>query len=89
VGIIDQLRSVVGSLLVALIREPPRAGGPARRISLRSSHDEVDVSAIARAAGGGGHRQAAGFSSELSIDEIVAFLRHEFQVETDRAAQSA
>ena len=70
-GIIDHLRSVEGSEMVALIREPPRDEGPARRISLRSSHDEVDVSAIARAAGGGGHRQAAGFSSELSIDEII------------------
>jgi phosphoesterase RecJ-like protein len=38
----------------------------------------VDVSAIARAAGGGGHRQAAGFSSDLEIDEIVAFLQREF-----------
>ena len=37
--------------MVALIREPPRDDGPARRISLRSSHDEVDVSAIARSVG--------------------------------------
>ncbi len=64
--------------MVALIREPPRAGGPARRISLRSSHDEVDVSAIARERGGGGHRQAAGFSSEESIAEIIDFLQQEF-----------
>jgi phosphoesterase RecJ-like protein len=77
-GIIDYLRSVEGSEMVALIREPPRADGPARRISLRSSRDEVDVSAIARAAGGGGHRQAAGFSSDLEIGEIVDFLRREF-----------
>jgi phosphoesterase RecJ-like protein len=47
-------------------------------VSLRSSHDEVDVSAIARQAGGGGHPQAAGFSSEWSVDEIVAFLQREF-----------
>jgi phosphoesterase RecJ-like protein len=67
--------------MVALIREPPREDGPSRRISLRSSHDEVDVSAIARAAGGGGHRQAAGFSSERSIDEIVAFLREQFRLQ--------
>ena len=67
-GIIDYLRSVEGSEMVALIREPPRDDGPARRISLRSSRDEVDVSAIARAAGGGGHRQAAGFCSDLEID---------------------
>ena len=31
---------------------------------LRSSIDELDVSAIARQRGGGGHRQAAGFSSD-------------------------
>src|ERR671930_1552760 len=39
-GIIDYLRSVEGSEMVALIREPPRDEGPPRRISLRSSHDE-------------------------------------------------
>jgi phosphoesterase RecJ-like protein len=81
-GIIDHLRSVEGSEMVALIREPPRTEGPARRISLRSSHDEVDVSAVARAAGGGGHRQAAGFSSELSIAELIEFLRQQFKVAT-------
>ena len=77
-GIIDYLRAVEGSEMVALIREPPRGEGPARRISLRSSHDEVDVSAIAAKAGGGGHPQAAGFSSELPIDEIIEFIRREF-----------
>ena len=82
-GIIDYLRSVEGSEMVALIREPPRDRGPARRISLRSSRDEVDVSAVARAAGGGGHRQAAGFSSELEIPEIVEFLRREFAAVAD------
>jgi phosphoesterase RecJ-like protein len=81
-GIIDYLRAVEGSEMVALIREPPRNEGPARRISLRSSHDEVDVSAIARASGGGGHPQAAGFSSERSIDEIIDFIRREFALAT-------
>jgi bifunctional oligoribonuclease and PAP phosphatase NrnA len=61
-----------------LIREPPREDGPARRVSLRASIDELDVSAIARKSGGGGHRQAAGFSSEASIDEITDFVRREF-----------
>jgi bifunctional oligoribonuclease and PAP phosphatase NrnA len=81
-GIIDHLRSVEGSEMVALIREPPRNEGPARRVSLRSSHDEVDVSAIARELGGGGHRQAAGFSSEMSIAEIIDFLRRQFVIAT-------
>jgi bifunctional oligoribonuclease and PAP phosphatase NrnA len=89
-GIIDHLRAVEGSEMVALIREPPRDDGPARRISLRSSHDEVDVSAIAREAGGGGHRQAAGFSSELPIAEIVDFLRRQFVLTcSSGAAQGA
>src|SRR3954462_11841310 len=82
-GIIDSLRAVEGSEMVALIREPPRGNGPARRISLRSSHDEVDVSAIARKVGGGGHRQAAGFSSERPIGEIIDFLRREFALVAD------
>jgi bifunctional oligoribonuclease and PAP phosphatase NrnA len=77
-GIIDFLRAVEGADMAALIREPPRGGSPARRISLRASHDELDVSAIARSAGGGGHRQAAGFSSDDSIAEITEFLRREF-----------
>jgi phosphoesterase RecJ-like protein len=77
-GIIDYLRAVEGSEMVALIREPPRQDGPSRRISLRSSHDEVDVSAIARLEGGGGHRQAAGFSSEQPIPEIVDFIHREY-----------
>jgi phosphoesterase RecJ-like protein len=77
-GIIDFLRAVEGADMAVLIREPPRADGPARRVSLRASIDELDVSAIARKAGGGGHRQAAGFSSERSIDEITAFVVDEF-----------
>ncbi len=82
-GIIDFLRSVEGAVLAALIREPPRDGGPARKISLRSSVDEVDVSAIARKLGGGGHRQAAGFSSDLPISEIADFIVREFVAAAD------
>jgi phosphoesterase RecJ-like protein len=79
-GIIDQLRAVEGTEAVALIREPPGGDGgeQERRVSLRSSHDEVDVSAIARERGGGGHRQAAGFSSDESIEDIIAFIHREF-----------
>ena len=77
-GVIDYLRAVEGADMAALIREPPRGGSPARRISLRASHDELDVSAIARRLGGGGHRQAAGFSSDASIEEITDFIVREF-----------
>jgi len=77
-GIIDYLRSVEGAELVATIREPPEPPDAQRRISLRASSDEIDVSAIARQRGGGGHRQAAGFSSSESIEDIVAFIRSAF-----------
>ena len=78
-GVIDRLREIDGAQVVALIRELPRSdGAPARKVSLRASVDEIDVSAIARLSGGGGHRQAAGFSSERSIEEITQFIHDEF-----------
>ena len=77
-GIIDYLRAVEGAELAATIREPPEPPDAERRVSLRASSDEVDVSAIARQRGGGGHRQAAGFSSPESIEEIVEFIRSAF-----------
>jgi phosphoesterase RecJ-like protein len=77
-GIIDDLRAVEGAELAALIRESPRDAGPTRRVSLRASVDELDVSAIARLFGGGGHRQAAGFSSDASIEEITELIRQGF-----------
>jgi phosphoesterase RecJ-like protein len=84
-GIIDYLRAVEGADMAALIREPPR-GDPTRRVSLRASADELDVSKIARASGaGGGHRQAAGFSSDDSIEDITAFIRREFAAARDGA----
>ncbi len=78
-GLIDYLRAVEGADMAALIREPPRREGPPRRISLRASNDELDVSAIARKSGGGGHRQAAGFSSDASVEEITEFIHREFR----------
>ena len=78
-GIIDYLRAVEGAMVAALIREPPRGNGPVHRVSLRASVDEIDVSVIARKSQGGGHRQAAGFSSELSLDELERFIVEEFE----------
>ena len=85
-GIIDYLRAVEGSDMAVLIREPPTRGGPKHRVSLRSRGDELDVSMIARKGGGGGHRQAAGFSSELPLDELIGFIRREFAAAVKAAA---
>ncbi|MCZ7587714.1 MAG: DHHA1 domain-containing protein [Gaiella sp.] len=70
-GIIDHLRAVDGAELVALVRELPAGAAAARKGSLRSHPDGVDVSAIARTFGGGGHTRAAGFSTDLEMDEIT------------------
>jgi len=70
-GIIDYLRAVDGAELVALVRELPNGAATARKGSLRSRPGGVDVSAIARAFGGGGHRRAAGFSTDLPMAEIT------------------
>jgi phosphoesterase RecJ-like protein len=78
---------VEGAELAVLIREPPRDSGPTRRVSLRASIDELDVSQIARIFGGGGHPQASGFSSEKSVDEITELVRQGFLAQ--RAAASA
>ena len=74
-GVIDHLRSVEGTAVAALVRDRLGAQEGQRKVSLRASDDRVDVSAIARAQGGGGHRQAAGFSTTLAWEELVAFLR--------------
>jgi phosphoesterase RecJ-like protein len=85
-GVIDHLRAVRGTAIAALARDRLGAPGEAadgdgdggsrlRKVSLRASDMRVDVSAIARAQGGGGHRAAAGFSTSLSWEELVAFLR--------------
>jgi phosphoesterase RecJ-like protein len=75
-GIIDQLRAVQATKVAVLVREltsGERKGQ--RKVSLRATDDDVDVSVIARAQGGGGHRRAAGFSTPLGLDELIEFLR--------------
>jgi bifunctional oligoribonuclease and PAP phosphatase NrnA len=75
-GVVDHLRAVQGTEVAALVRDRIGDGvAGLRKVSLRSGNDRIDVSAIARAQGGGGHRQAAGFTTGLSHDELVEFLR--------------
>jgi phosphoesterase RecJ-like protein len=75
-GIIDHLRALQGTKVAALVRElgsGPRKGQ--HKVSLRATGDDIDVSVIARAQGGGGHRRAAGFSTTLDPPDLVEFLR--------------
>jgi phosphoesterase RecJ-like protein len=73
-GVVDHLRSVEGTAVAGLVREQ-LSDGPKRKVSLRATDDRIDVSRIARAGGGGGHRRAAGFSTDLEFPALVEFLR--------------
>ncbi len=78
-GLVDHLRAVQGTAIAALVRERLSNGDgrPPHKVSLRASDDRVDVSRIARAQGGGGHRQAAGFDTDMSHEQLVDFLREQ------------
>ena len=72
-GIVEVLRGLRGVIVAALVRP----GNPAEttwRVSLRSRDGGVDVSAIAREHGGGGHAAAAGCTVPGTLDDVVAWL---------------
>jgi bifunctional oligoribonuclease and PAP phosphatase NrnA len=89
-GIVDILRAVQGTKVAGLVRElidSERRGE--HKVSLRATDDDVDVSLIARAQGGGGHRRAAGFSTTLELEELIAFLRREIAAQLHPAPAHA
>jgi bifunctional oligoribonuclease and PAP phosphatase NrnA len=73
--LIDYLRAVRGTRIVALFKE--MEDGKVR-VSLRS-RDGFEVGPVARGMGGGGHAMAAGYTSDLdinaSIETLVGVLR--------------
>jgi phosphoesterase RecJ-like protein len=81
-GIVDHIRALEGTLVAALVRDQLKEGREGiRKVSLRAASDLVDVSVIARKEGGGGHRQAAGFSTAKSAQELTDFLRTEISAQ--------
>lgn len=76
-GVIDHVRALDGTKVAGVIRDKTDDGRAARKVSLRSSDGSVDVSVIARMHGGGGHRRAAGFGTDLTYPELVELLRAE------------
>jgi phosphoesterase RecJ-like protein len=83
-GVVDHLRSVEGTAVAALVRDLLGDGQEGRRkVSLRATDERVDVSAIARTQGGGGHRQAAGFGTDMEWAPLVEFLRAQVTAQLD------
>jgi phosphoesterase RecJ-like protein len=75
-GVVDHMRAVEGTAVAVLVREllsEERVG--MRKVSLRATDTRVDVSRVAREFGGGGHPQAAGFSTPMPYPELVGRLR--------------
>lgn len=70
-GMSEVLRSIVGVEVSVFLKERPDGKIKA---SMRSK-DSFDVAALAAEFGGGGHIRAAGFTSELSLDEARAMLK--------------
>jgi phosphoesterase RecJ-like protein len=76
-GIVDHMRAVEGTAVAALVRELLNGDNGRHKVSLRATDSRVDVSRIARALGGGGHRQAAGFTTALPVADLLERLRSE------------
>lgn len=74
-GIVEVMRGVRGISAAAFVREAGPDG--AWRTSLRSADPALDVSEIARQEGGGGHREAAGFSTRRDPDELLEWIGRE------------
>jgi phosphoesterase RecJ-like protein len=72
-GVIESVRAIEGVEVAAVIRELPDGAG--HKVSLRSGSGAVDVSAIARTGGGGGHPRAAGFASTAGVAAILTLVR--------------
>lgn len=70
-GLIDLIRIAEEAQAACLLRE---VGEGRTKGSLRS-RGTIDVGAVAVALGGGGHRNAAGFTVEASIDDAIELVR--------------
>ena len=80
----DLLRTVADSDVLAFVREKPEGGCA---VSLRSS-PVLDVAAVAREFGGGGHRQAAGFTWSGTVAALrPALLSRLLSAATPRSAE--
>jgi phosphoesterase RecJ-like protein len=75
-GLIDILRRTAEAEVTCVVKE--ESDGTVR-VSLRSL-GEIDVRKIAESEGGGGHKFAAGFSSDDGVDAVVARIEHKLPV---------
>lgn len=77
---IDMLRSVKGVKVAAIFKEIMVDGEKMWRVSLRGKNG-YDVQKIAQKHGGGGHKQAAGYKTKMTLDqatqEIIKYIKEQ------------
>ena len=71
-GVIDVVRSAREAEVAAVVKTDPEDG--LLKVSTRSK-GQIDVGAVCVSLGGGGHRFAAGFTSDVSLPDTMARLR--------------
>lgn len=64
--VVEEARTIEGVAVAVLVREQESGW----RISLRAKDEAIDLAAIAKSLGGGGHRSAAGFSFQGTAKEL-------------------
>ena len=67
-GVSNFLNKLDGAKISLFIKET--ADGKIKG-SFRTTNDDVDVSALAKKMGGGGHKKAAGFTTDGTIENVV------------------
>jgi bifunctional oligoribonuclease and PAP phosphatase NrnA len=75
-GFVNELLSITSVQIAAIMREPKPGKA---RVSLRSRGD-FDVAEVARFFGGGGHRNAAGCTIEMPLEEAESVLVERLKV---------
>lgn len=78
-GIVEQMRNIEGVEVSAILKEDHGI----IKVGMRSK-STADVSIIAKGFGGGGHKRAAGFSLELSLEEAKARLKEAVKTHLDQ-----
>ncbi|MBN2852337.1 MAG: bifunctional oligoribonuclease/PAP phosphatase NrnA [Clostridia bacterium] len=75
-GIIQIPRNIEGVIVAAVIRQ---SLDDTVKVNLRSNDDQVDVSKIAFDNNGGGHKRAAGYTSNENMDDTLEKLLHDIE----------
>lgn len=84
-GVVEVVRTIVELEATILVRE---IGNGTLKVSLRSK-DKVDVNALARSFGGGGHPRAAGCKLQMSLEEAERLLTEKVQAALSNLKLSA